>query len=197
MLLQLLPAKELYSIMKAYKEMHPKEVLELVTREHGQNLGSATVILVINGLQSFMVDPGDGQKQDSAFYKALTNIADLTLGNIFLMVCCTTTVISPVDKALASTHWKWVILPVTSLEPLYFVQDGRSKLVFNENDHIIKVLVSNCGGHGRALESLQQAIEDAGKSYNIELLMNGLHHGLRDCYSEAISTSSMKIQAMA
>ncbi|KAF9328712.1 hypothetical protein BG006_008144 [Podila minutissima] len=166
MLLQLLPDKRLRNVMQDYKELHPMNVLDLVAKGTGQHLRDATVILVVDGLQSFMTDPKDGHDKDSAFYRALTNIGDLAFEDVFLMACCTAT-------------------------------DGSLKPVFDEDDHIIKVLVSDCGGHGRALESLQQAIEASSKDYNVESLMNSLYYQLQDLYSEAVSFPSSTIQAMA
>ncbi|KAG0011184.1 hypothetical protein BGZ82_003099, partial [Podila clonocystis] len=98
---------------------------------------------------------------------------------------------------LALTHRKRVVLPVASLKPPCTSQDGSSVPVFDEDDHIIKVLVSDCGGHGRALESLQQAIGATSEDYNVESLMNNLHRKLQDLYSEAISFPTSTIQAMA
>ncbi|KAF9095501.1 hypothetical protein BGX27_001265 [Mortierella sp. AM989] len=197
MLLQLLPNKRLRDVMTAYQEVHPMEVLELVAKGVNQDLRSATIILVVDGLQSFLMDPNDGQNKDSVFYKALTNIGDLALEDVFLMACCTATVTSPVDKALASTHRKRVVLPVAKLQPPRICRDGLAVPVFDEDDHIIKVLVGDCGGHGRALESLLRACEEAGEDYNVDLLMNKLYLQLKDLYSEAILLLSSTAQAMA
>ncbi|KAF9348122.1 hypothetical protein BGX34_002664 [Mortierella sp. NVP85] len=150
------------------------DVLKLVVKHTGQNMKSVTVVLVVDGLQTYMRD-ADGQNKISAFYRALTNIGDLAFQNMFLIACCTATVMVPVDKILAFTHRKRVVLPVTSLESPRIFQDGLSVPVFDENDHIVKVLVSDCGGHGRALECLQKALDDAGSDYNVNLLVNQLH----------------------
>ncbi|KAG0287648.1 hypothetical protein BGZ97_007036, partial [Linnemannia gamsii] len=197
MLLQLLPDKRLNDVVGAYEGVHPMHVLDLVATRTGQDLKSATVILVVDGLQSFMSNPSDGVNKESAFYRALTNIGDLAIRDVFLMVCCTATVTSPVDKALASTHRNRVVLPVASLEPPHITRNGLSTPVFDEGDHIIKVLVNDCGGHGRALESLQIAIEDSGQDFNVELLMNNLYHKLQNLYSEALLIQSSTVQAMA
>ncbi|GJJ78218.1 hypothetical protein EMPS_10577 [Entomortierella parvispora] len=197
MLLQLLPDKRLRDVMEDYKEVHPMHVLDLVARGNGRDLRSATVILVVDGLQSFMRHPKDGHNKDSAFYRALTNIGDLAFEDVFLMACCTATVTTPVDKALAFTHRKRVILPVASLEPPFIYRNGLASPVFDEDDHITKVLVSDCGGHGRALESLQQVMEAAGTDFNVDSLMNNLLHKLKDLYSEALSISSSTVQAIA
>ncbi|KAI8598234.1 hypothetical protein EDD21DRAFT_193182 [Dissophora ornata] len=202
MLLQLLPDKELVDIIRDYEFPEPMDVLRLLARNTGQDLKSATVILVVDGLQSFMRDPNDGQDKNSAFYEALTNIADLALGTSFLTVCCTATVTTPVNQALVATHRKRVFLPIASLKPPSTYWDSSNSgtaLVFDETDHIIKVLVDDCGGHGRALESLQEVIATEIKdgSYNVECLMNGLYFMLQDRYSEAISISSRTVEAMA
>ncbi|KAF9372310.1 hypothetical protein CPB97_001349 [Podila verticillata] len=196
MLLQLLPGKELYNVLEDYEEPHPNQVLGLVARNSGQDLKSATVILVVDGLQSFMTDPKDGHNKDSAFYRALTRIGDLALGEIFLMACCTATVTSPVEKTLEFTHRNRVVLPVASLTSPHIEIDGLSTAIFDERDHIIKVLVSDCGGHGRALECLHQVVETRGNG-NVESLMNGLHLKLQGHYSEAFLMSSSTAQAMA
>ncbi|KAK3826764.1 MAG: hypothetical protein J3R72DRAFT_12604 [Linnemannia gamsii] len=197
MLLQLLPDKCIDDIVGVYENVRPMHVLGLLAQGTGQDLKSATVILVVDGLQSFILNPSDGHNRDSAFYRALTNIADLSIRDVFLMTCCTATVTSPVDKALASTHRNRVVLPVASLEPPRITRNGLSSPVFDDDDHIIKVLVDDCGGHGRALESLQIAIEESGQDFNVDLLMNNLHRKLQNLYSEALLVKSSTIQAMA
>ncbi|KAG0330716.1 hypothetical protein BG000_011552 [Podila horticola] len=196
MLLQLLPGKELHDILDDYEEPRPIQVLGLVARGYDQDLKSATVILVVDGLQSFMTGPEDGHNKDSAFYRALTHIGDLALGEVFLMPCCTATVTSPVEKALAFTHRNCVVLPVASLKSPHIEKDGLSMAVFEEQDHIIKVFVSDCGGHGRALECLHQVLETRGND-NVESLMNGLFLKLRGRYSEVFLMLSTTAQAMA
>ncbi|KAG0200571.1 hypothetical protein BGX31_004021, partial [Mortierella sp. GBA43] len=168
----------------------------LVVKHTGQNMKSATVVLVVDGLQTYMRDADDGQNKDSAFYRALTNIGDLAFQNMFLIACCTAMVTVPVDKVLAFTHRKRVVLPVASLESPRIFQNGLSVPVFDENDHIVKVLVSDCGDHGRALECLQKALDDVGSDYNVNLLMDQLHGEIRDLYSEAISIDASTAEAM-
>ncbi|KAF9321817.1 hypothetical protein BG003_010841 [Podila horticola] len=73
MLLQLLPDMRLRDVMQSYEEVHPMRVLDLVARGTGQDLRSATVILIVDGLQSFMTGPKDGHNKYSTFYRALTN----------------------------------------------------------------------------------------------------------------------------
>ncbi|KAF9093994.1 hypothetical protein BGX27_001539 [Mortierella sp. AM989] len=198
MLLQLLPHKELYNIISDYNQPHPMDVLNLVAKSTSQTLETVPVILVVDGLQSFTESPDDGTRVNSKFYQALTNIGDLAVGKVFLMICCTATVTSPVDYALASTQRKRVPLPVASLNSPSVIRDNKLVPVFDESDHITKVLVSDCGGHGRALESLQEVIKAAGgvADCNVEVLLNDLYFKLRERYSVAISITSKTATAM-
>lgn len=174
MLLQLLPDQSICEVADKYKVTDPMDIVKLLAKHRGQNWKSASVVLVVDGLQSFRREPNDGHSPNSTFYQALTNIADLAHGEVFLVVCCTATATTPVDQALTSTHRNRVVLPVASLNPPHIAQGDNSLPVFDDDDHIVKVLVSDCGGHGRALESLQQVIEESGIHYNVESLMNNL-----------------------
>ncbi|GJJ77568.1 hypothetical protein EMPS_09927 [Entomortierella parvispora] len=197
MLQQLLPGKDIYEVQREYVEPHPMDVLDLIAHNAGLKKELATVILVVDGLQSFMSDPKDGRDKKSAFYRSLTSIRDLAIKSVFMMVCCTATVTSPIEKALATSHSKRVVLPLASLESPRTQEGDISVPVFDEDDHIIKVLVKDCGGHGRALESLQLAITTAGEDYTIESLMRILHYRLHDLYSEAFLMTSCTAQAIA
>jgi len=154
--------------------------------------------LSVDALQTITKTPGDGREADSDFYQTLTNIADLALKGAFLIPCCTATVTNPVDEALKYTHRNRVILPMATLESPEIYQNGIWKKVFDEDDRLIKILVSDCGGHGRALESLQMVLrENDIKNANVDLLMNNLYESLRNLYSEAIKISTREAQAIA
>ncbi|KAF9404151.1 hypothetical protein BGZ76_007091, partial [Entomortierella beljakovae] len=138
MLLQLLPDKELSDIFRDYNSPTPIDVLRLLALNSGQDLESATVVLVVDGIQSFMTHPSDGLNKGSKFYSALANIGDLALGKSFITVCCTATVSTPVDQFLVYTHRKRIVLPVASLDPPFIQNCNITYPVFNESDHVIK-----------------------------------------------------------
>ncbi|KAG0341565.1 hypothetical protein BG004_005991 [Podila humilis] len=200
MLHQLLPEKSLEDIIRNFEGVRPMRVFDLVAKGTSQNPESAAGILVVDGVQSFVSNMDDDLNKKVIFYKLMANMADLSISikNIFLMVCCTTTM-NPfsTDLLFMMTHRRRVFLPVASLEPPRIYQDGSCKPVFNEDDHIIKVLVNDCGGHGRALESLQLAIGATNTDFNVETLMNSVYHKFKNLYSEALSIPSSTVQAMA
>ncbi|KAF9424621.1 hypothetical protein BGZ76_003497 [Entomortierella beljakovae] len=188
MLLQLMPDSTVDTIAALYLVPDPKSVLQLIAKHTGQDLESAVFILVVDGVQCYMSDPNDGRNKDSIFYRSLTSIGDLALGGLFSIVCCTATVTAPVDQVLAFTHRKRIFLPVASLNPPSIYENGVEKQIFKD-DYIMNLLLGDCGGHGRAIESLQEVIDKEGgiDNCNIDTLMHSLFIKLKDRYSEAYS----------
>src|SRR3954451_24606988 len=133
----------------------------------------------------------DWNIKTSEFFQTITNTHDLALKDVFLIPLCIATVTGSVDNVLNITHRKRVFLPVASLNPPNIYKDGVLTSVFQSDDYIIKILISDCGGHGRALEALQDILEKRDiKNTNINDLMNDLRVRLRDRYSEALEFSS-------
>ncbi|KAG0372989.1 hypothetical protein BGX24_012315 [Mortierella sp. AD032] len=160
-------------------------------------MGSATAIPVVDGLESFWTEFKGGHNKNLAFFRILANIGNLAFGKVFLMACCTATVTSFKHQIFMISHRHRVFLPVALLEPPCISQDdGSSSAVFDESDHVIKVFVSDCGGHGRALEGLQEVLEVTRKDFNFELLMTRLYDKLFGSYSGALLMPSTTIQAM-
>jgi hypothetical protein len=66
--------------MESYEDMDPIGVLRLLAKGIGRDLGLASV----DGLQSITTDPGDSRMRDSDFQRALANIGNPALGDVFL-----------------------------------------------------------------------------------------------------------------
>ncbi|CAG8757682.1 229_t:CDS:1, partial [Ambispora leptoticha] len=187
MLLQLLGEKMgLYKIIQTYEPADPEDVMTLVAKYHNRDLKDITVILVVDGMQQLMDNKDDGLKSDSRFYQTLSSIADFAFKGIFVIPVCTSTITGPVEDTLKYSHRKCVYLPVASLEPPNYRQDHRLVPVFKD-DEITKTLVEDCGGHGRALEALNDCL--AGRNIeecNLNTLMNDLRLKLTERYRDAI-----------
>ncbi|KAL1916177.1 uncharacterized protein VTP21DRAFT_6181 [Calcarisporiella thermophila] len=197
MLWQLLPESKLTQVINKYKAPDPTSVIELVAKFEGIDPNEATIILVVDGLQSLLVKDSDGLDENSVFYKTLANIADLAIGGMFLIPCCTSTVFGPVDSYLRSTHRHRVYLPVASLSPP-IIRRGNTRIhAFQEDDYIMSILVSDCSGHGRALEALYEALNKVNlEEDNIEDLMHELFYMIKARYSEAIRISAPEANAV-
>jgi hypothetical protein len=90
------------------------------------------------------------------------------------------------------------MLPIASLNPPEIRRNGILEKVFDEDDHLVKVLVSDCRGHGRALESLQEVLQDNDiKNSNVDELMNRLYDQLRNQYWETLKIPAMEAYAIA
>ncbi|RHZ82069.1 hypothetical protein Glove_114g37 [Diversispora epigaea] len=124
--------------------------------------------------------------EDSQFYKTLSGIADLALKGTFLIPLCTSTITGEVENSLKHSHRNHVYLPVVPLEPSYQRQEYKIVLVFND-DEVTNVLVQDCGGHGRALEVLNNFLDRRDiKKCNFNTLMHDLRLSLTETYHNAI-----------
>ncbi|CAG8583657.1 13207_t:CDS:1 [Funneliformis caledonium] len=145
-----------------------------------------------------MKSNNDWNDRTSEFFKTLTNIHDLALRGTFVIPLCTATVTEPIDSVLKITHRKHVYLPIASLDPPTIIKGGVVTSIFQTDDHIIKMLVNDCGGHGRALEVLQEILKDRYiQNVNINDMMNDLRIRLYDRYHEALILSPSEARAIA
>ncbi|KAF0546337.1 putative crinkler family protein [Gigaspora margarita] len=187
MLLQLLREKmNLDDIIETYDPPSPLNVVSLVAKYYNRDVKNVTVILVVDGMQQLMDNKDDGLNSDSRFYRTLSSIGNLSFSGIFIIPVCTSTITGPIESTLKYSHRKRVYLPVASLHPPNYRQ-GDSLIPVFKSDEITNTLVEDCGGHGRALEALNDCL--AGRNIeecNINTLMNDLRHNLTAMYRDAI-----------
>ncbi|CAG8446398.1 6099_t:CDS:2 [Funneliformis mosseae] len=148
MLKQLLPDQDLDLIISNYEAPLTWEVFELVSKYENRELKEMTILLIIDGLLNIMKSNNDWNDKTSEFFKTLTNIHDLALRGTFVIPLCTATVTDPVESVLKITHSKRVYLSIASLDPPTIIKSGVVTSIFQTDDHIIKMLVNDCGGHG-------------------------------------------------
>ncbi|CAG8455748.1 11633_t:CDS:2 [Acaulospora colombiana] len=173
MLFQLLREKmTLNKIIETYEPPDPLDVVTLIAKHYNQDLKNITVILVVDGMQQLMVNKDDNLRSDSSFYKTLTSVADLAFCGTFVIPVCTSTITEPID--------------VNGLVPVF------------KNDEITNILVEDCGGHGRALEVLNDCL--AGRNIeecNVNTLMNDLRSKFTEKYRDAIFHSAEDARPIA
>ncbi|CAG8447029.1 967_t:CDS:2, partial [Acaulospora colombiana] len=191
MLFQLLREKMMFpEITNKYEPPDPLDVVKLIAKHHNRNLKNVTVILVVDGMQQLMLNNDDGLKSDSSFYKTLTSVADLAFNGIFVIPVCTSTITGPIDGMLRYSQRKRIYLPVTSLQPPNYRQ-GDSLVPVFKNDEITSILVEDCGGHGRALEVLNDCLVGLNiEECNVNTLMNDLRSKLTEKYRNSILASA-------
>ncbi|KAF8447002.1 hypothetical protein BGX38DRAFT_608604 [Terfezia claveryi] len=142
----LLQVKGLDSLRAVYKKEIPTiDILKAIARSDGKNFKEEwAAILLVDGLQHL-------------------------LDRDVIIACVTGTVYSPLDSYYNISKQQLIELPVSELYSPYVVlrteTDETRVPVLNEENEIIKLLVSDCGGHGRLLETLYTVrVEAAGKN---------------------------------
>ena len=204
MLLQLLEGEDYIGVdrvMAEYEPPTPMEVLEAVSRGEKESLYEEfTGIIIIDGIQNFLQRSNDGQDKDSKFYNTLTRIADIALQSrkdVFVIPCCTATITVPTDQFRASSHRNRVCLPLKNLDPPHTGKNRNRVPVFDLSDRLVRLLVSDCGGHARALEALDSAID--GKKVvqvGVDNILQRVQQKLENRYAEAIKLASRKFIAI-
>ena len=92
---------------------------------------------------------------------------------------------------LASSHRDRVCLPLKSLDPPHTVKKQNRVPVFDLSDRLVWLVVSDCGGHARALEALDSVID--GKKVvqvGVDNILQRVQQKLENNYIEAINLAS-------
>jgi hypothetical protein len=184
MLLQLLPDLQLDDLVGRYQAPIPLEVLRLIAKCRGCSLQESTVILVIDGLQNIFDNPH--------FRETVTAIGDLTAQGPFVIPCCTATSSTEIRDAFGLSSRPRIYLPIEPLEPPLI----NGALVFNP-DPLTKILVEDCGGHGRALELLAEILAEVDIAQcNLKSLMAKIQKRLLKLYQFALNWSPDEARAL-
>ncbi|CAB4404479.1 unnamed protein product [Rhizophagus irregularis] len=137
-------------------------ILERCAKEKKVALRELTVILIVDGLQTALINPDDDMKKESLFYSLMTEISLLATNILspLVIACCTATLARPFHE---------------TNEPVF------------KNTPLLNMLVSDMGGNGRALEALQLALEGVDfENVSFVSIAEQVYHKLRDHYSEWI-----------
>ncbi|CAG8601927.1 6732_t:CDS:2 [Acaulospora morrowiae] len=154
MLFQLLRQPgEVWEDYKGRYNVNPVDVLRRVAKYRNQELNDLNVIVILDGIHIAMKKSMDGTDKESFFYDCISTLCMLSLIGPFIVTCCTATISIPIHNFLASSQQLRVFLPLTSLQPPRI----NNNPVFVDNP-VMKMLINDMGGHGRALEALEQSI---------------------------------------
>ena len=106
---------------------------------------------------------------------------------VFLLACCTATVTGPFEEFFKASARKRVFLPVASLDLPAIIDGCVLRPVFKIDNPLLKILVEDCGGHGRALEVLSLLTESINlDDCDVGKLMRDLSSRLIDIYGNGI-----------
>ncbi|RGB30967.1 hypothetical protein C1646_276735 [Rhizophagus diaphanus] len=148
-------------------------------------LKELTVILIVDGLQTALINQNDDMKKNSLFDSLMTEITILAINrdSPFVIACCTATLARPFHQVLAGSHQRRVFLPIRSLDP---PKRGGS-LIFKDTP-LLNMLINDMGGNGRALEALATALKDVDiENDSFVSIAEKVYYQLKDHYNEWIS----------
>lgn len=101
--------------------------------------------------------------------------------------------LGPIKKALGISACPRITLPINPLEP----PSTDQQPIFRTDDFIIKLLVSDCGGHGGALEILANTLKESNAQYlSFEDLMRQIRDKLVRSYSSIIPSGFTEASAL-
>ena len=144
MLLQLIQDDNRFaSLDDVHTKFHPTTPLALINFFRKQD-PSRAFFLVVDGLKNIRDRFGE-----SVFMATLTALGDIAQQG-FIIVCGTSTISDPVERILKGSRRHRVVLPCAPLD----APKINNQPVFNSTGLVQKVLIQDCGGHGRALELL-------------------------------------------
>ncbi|KAF8434719.1 hypothetical protein BGX38DRAFT_155614 [Terfezia claveryi] len=148
-----------------------------------------TAVIVVDGLGSLLSSPEDMKNKSSPFYSALTTCVDLALQGAFIVPLCTATITGSLRKYLADTNRRRVFLEIPPLHPPVIKASGKPAF---PTGLVNDLLVSDCGGHGRALEALYQTYqtENLENITNYDDLVCLVISDLKDQYGDAFQRES-------
>ncbi|CAB5363761.1 unnamed protein product [Rhizophagus irregularis] len=161
------------------------DVLKRCANQKNVALKELTVVLIVDGLQTSLIDENDGMNKRSLFYSFLTEISLIATNNgyPFVIACCTATLARPFHQMVADSHQKRVFLPIRSLDPPK--RDGD--LIFKDTS-LHNMLISDMGGNGRALEALESALKGVDfPNVSFVSIAEQVYYKLKDLYGEWIS----------
>ncbi|CAG8663658.1 10780_t:CDS:2 [Funneliformis caledonium] len=170
------------------------DVLKRCANQKNVALKELTVILIVDGLQTTLINENDGMDKRSLFYSFLTEISLIATNNKypFVIACCTATLARPFHQMVADSHQKRVFLPIRSLNP----PQKKGKPVFKDAP-LLNMLISDMGGNGRALEALESALIDVDiENDSFVSIAEKVCYKLEDRYNEWINKTHYLIPVL-
>jgi hypothetical protein len=132
-----------YSEFAKSNSATPDDVIQYLARLTRKTRRELTVVLAVDGLHKLLRDDNN-----LTFTSVLTMIISLVNGAPeFVIACVAAAILAPILRASAG-QLKILLLPPSL--------DGSQ--IIRSTDPLIHLLVSDMGGHGRALEALQECV---------------------------------------
>ena len=173
MMWQMSPMDTLSSFLNRKKTYTIEDALNAIPCDHTK---PSAVFLLVDGLQMVPHTPGSSETVFVDIIKSVCNKVNDSGHDFFVVGTIAATVSKPMEDLL---HHSCQVCEFLYPEPL----DGHA--IVKSSNMLIKMLVNDTGGHGRALEMLEESIEELGGDFDnlrLDLLAPILCHKLEICY---------------
>jgi hypothetical protein len=169
-----------HELKQSYRELPVTigMVVDILAKlEQIDDVKDMTVILCVDGLQKL---ENEDRSKTCAFYRVLTSIClFLNSSRAFAVCVCSATVHKPLEEALAdSTQKRWFLLPPSL----------RGHEILSTRTRMEAQLVDDMGGHGRALEALQEVLNlhcgDSSEEVDPAAIVDEVYAALKHQYGD-------------
>jgi hypothetical protein len=148
---------EFCQMVSTKNEVTPDYVIRKFAETKNLPLSQLTIILLVDSLQKLPHDTLHRDSKTTEFYAAMSILAGLVNGSSdepsFIICCTSATITKPFDEFVVSSAQKRVLLTPSPLI-------GEQIIPCDDDDFLKRTLVDDMGGHGRALEALQECLQE-------------------------------------
>jgi len=155
------------------------DVIQLLSTLTEVSMKELCVILLVDGLQHLPHTPGS---KTSMLYAALTSICNVVNScPAFVIAAVSATISDPFGVFLASSAQRRIIVRLP-------------RLVFKYEDVVKNLLATDMGGHGRALECLDQVLSTSDdNSFSFQEVVSKVVQNLKSVYDETLFSNQFAI----
>jgi hypothetical protein len=165
--------------LKGKNDLSIGDVIQLLSSLTEVPMKDLCVILLIDGLQHLPHTPGS---KTSMLYEALTSVSNvLNSCTAFVIAAVSATISDPFDVFLASSAQRRILVRPPRLDFRY--------------DEVVKnLLATDMGGHGRALECLDQVLSSSNDdTFSFQDVVSKVVQNLKDVYEETLFSNQFAI----
>lgn len=164
----------------------PGEVINALAQTEGRKLEDMTVLILVDGIQE--LPHQNGEKNSPMKVCMDTVIQMINSAPFFCIGVFAGTFYGKVEDILSSSpQWQMYLTP----EPL----DGH--IIISSTDPLAQYLVDDMGGHGRALEALEEQLRKVDiKDCSISIFMNNIRASLEQKYPPLQTAASQLVPAL-
>ena len=187
MLFQLIGENIAYSSFTEKYNVEPAEVLEKLAEGEKISPKDMAVFILVDGIHAL---PHQNGQTQSMMKQAIDSVVSLVnAGPYFCIGVFAATVYTSLEQTLANSSQNRILL----VPP---VIDGH--IIIESDDPLVRIFIDDMGGHGRALEALQETMNEIDIStYPASRFMNCVKSKMESKYPDLIKKATDLVPILA